>query len=166
MYLVVRRAPGFLRTLRFVDWRLAVALVFFSLLPDADAAPGLLTGDIGLFHNTISHSLLTGVAAAVFAAVAARLARLGSAWRWAIFALLCCEIHILMDFVCHGRGVMAFWPLTSLRFRSPIVLFYGLHWSDGLISMNHVWTILTESVFGISLIWLVSRLPAGSSERG
>ena len=158
IYLAARRIPAFARAVRFSDWLLAIVAIFCCMLPDADAGLGFLAGDLGQYHNNMSHSLLTGVAAALLAAAAARIGRLGSPWRWALFALACCEVHVLMDFLCHGRGVMALWPLTAERFRAPVVLFYGLHWSQGFISAQHIWTILTETAFGVSLIWLVHRI--------
>ena len=36
------------------------------------------------------------------------------------------------------------WPLSEERFRSSFELFYGLHWSDGLISIYHLYTVFTE----------------------
>ena len=46
---------------------------------------------------------------------------------------------------------MLFWPLTDSRYLPPLLLFYGLHWSDGLFSVNHVITLVTE----VALILLV-----------
>ena len=54
-----------------------------------------------------------------------------------------------MDALTAGRGVMMFWPLTETRFVSPITIFIGLHWGEGWLSIWHLWTILTESLFGL-----------------
>jgi peptidoglycan/LPS O-acetylase OafA/YrhL len=44
---------------------------------------------------------------------------------------------------------MLFWPLSAARFESPVKLFYGLHWSDGLVSVKHIWTLLNELAFAL-----------------
>jgi inner membrane protein len=54
---------------------------------------------------------------------------------------------------------MLFWPFTQQRFSSPVTLFYGLHWSKGLFSIDHVWTVLTEGLF-IAVVLLVWHFAA------
>ena len=49
-----------------------------------------------------------------------------------------------MDWMTYGKGVMALWPLTERRFSFPITLFYGLRWSEGIWSLHHLLTVLTE----------------------
>jgi hypothetical protein len=55
------------------------------------------------------------------------------------------------------RGVMAFWPLSSERFISPVLLFYGLHWSEGIFSGKDLWTIVNETNF-VLITLLVMRI--------
>jgi hypothetical protein len=45
---------------------------------------------------------------------------------------------------------MLFWPLASARFQSPVKPFYSLQWSDGLVSLSHFWTLLSE--LGIAVL--------------
>jgi inner membrane protein len=133
-----------------------------SLAPDADSLVGFISGDLGRYHNTVSHSLIAGIAAALVAGVVAALvamiagqeprSRFG---RWFWVALLCYEAHVIMDFFTVGRGVMLFWPFSVERFISPVILFYGLHWSDGWLSVRHLWTFISELGFIIILFALV-----------
>ncbi len=49
-----------------------------------------------------------------------------------------------MDAFTIGRGVMILWPFSIDRYASPVSLFYGVHWSDGWVSVRHLWTMVTE----------------------
>jgi hypothetical protein len=63
-----------------------------------------------------------------------------------------------MDFFTVSRGVMLFWPLTDQRFVSPVKLFTGLHWSQGVWSVHHLYTIFSEGIFVLSVFLLVAAL--------
>jgi len=128
------------------------AAIFLSLLPDADSAFGILFGDFGKYHNNLSHSLFVGLAVAVVAgAIVSWLTkaryRLGF-----LFALLCYELHVLVDYFTFGRGVMLFWPITSARFQAPFKIFYGLHWSYGVWHPAHLLTLANELSFAALLV--------------
>jgi membrane-bound metal-dependent hydrolase YbcI (DUF457 family) len=127
----------------------------FSLLPDIDSALGFLTGNFGRFHNNATHSFIVGLGVAlVFGLVMWWKERSGFGfWFW--LALLGYEGHVLMDSATIGRGVMAFWPLTRERFMFPVIVFYGLHWSDGWLSSRHLWTAATESTFAAVVVFIV-----------
>jgi membrane-bound metal-dependent hydrolase YbcI (DUF457 family) len=126
---------------------LLVLAAGLSLLPDVDSIAGLLLRDFGRYHNNGSHSLLIGLAVAlVIGALAWWRKRSGFVY-WFSLVLLCYQFHIILDFFTVGRGVMLFWPLSSARFEAPVKFFYGFHWSDGLVSTNHIWTLLNELGF-------------------
>lgn len=123
-----------------------------SLLPDIDSAAGVLLGDFARYHNNATHSLLVGTGIALgFAAVMKW--RTGSFGFWFLFALACYNLHILMDAATWSRGVKALWPLSDQRFLSPVYLFYGLHWSNGLASSKHLVTIATELAFAAVVLF-------------
>jgi hypothetical protein len=61
-----------------------------------------------------------------------------------------------MDALTAERGVMLFWPLTEARYASPIKLFYGLQWGLGWFSPWHLWTIFTETVFSLVVLYTVN----------
>lgn len=133
----------------------------FSMLPDVDSIVGLLAGDFGRFHNNVTHSLLVGAAISLgFAGIMA--SRRGRFRFWFLVAAGCYSAHVLMDGATWGRGVMALWPISERRFLSPLPLFYGLHWSDGLFSVRHLWTVSTELLFTLLTmvfwwVWPVSK---------
>jgi membrane-bound metal-dependent hydrolase YbcI (DUF457 family) len=133
-----------------------VALV--SMLPDIDSAVGILAGDFGRFHNNATHSLLVGFVVALGVGVVATWKRWGPFWLWTVLALVGYHLHIVMDGFTVGRGVMAFWPFSGQRILSPLPLFYGLHWSDGLLSWRHMVTLLTEAAFVFLLLGLIRLL--------
>ena len=129
-----------------------------SMMPDLDSTVGVATGQFAKYHNNLTHSLIVGMMVApVFALFVAR--RSGTAWfRWLAVVWIAYAVHVIMDYFTIGRGVMMFWPLTSARFRAPISLFYGFHWSDGLVSSRHLttlWTELAFAVFGLGIAYLV-----------
>lgn len=134
---------------------LLLATAGFSLLPDGDSVAGLLGGDFGRFHNQGTHSLLVAAAVALLFGAGMRWWR-GQGFRfWSGMALACYGLHVLMDAATNGRGVMALWPLTAGRFHFPFILFYGFHWSQGLWSVRHLWTLLTESLFALVVVLLL-----------
>ena len=145
--------------------QLLVTAAAFSMLPDVDAVAGVLAGDFGGYHNEGTHSLLVG--AGVSLAFAGLMAwRRRSFLFWFLVAAGCYGAHVLMDASTPGRGVLAAWPLSDRRFDFPLTIFYGLHWSDGLISVRHVWTVLSELLFvgvvGVLLAVVGGRTKGGS----
>jgi membrane-bound metal-dependent hydrolase YbcI (DUF457 family) len=141
---------------------LLVVTTAFSLLPDVDSLVGLAAGDFGRFHNNLTHSLLVGLAVAPAFGGLMQHRRGSGFWFWSIIALVAYNLHVLMDWATVGRGVMALWPLTDARFQAPVMLFYGLHWSDGWLSIRHVWTVVTELLFAVVVfILLLPSLAAG-----
>lgn len=146
------------------------ACLFFSLLPDSDSALGILFGQFGQYHNQWSHSLFFWVLPSCLLAGAVYLLSRDRAVAraWGALCLLSCCMHVLMDYTCQGRGVMLFWPLTTQRFISPVLLFYGVRWSDGVWSLRHIPTILNELLFALVLlppvIYLTQR-PSGKNPR-
>lgn len=142
---------------------LLVVIAGFSMLPDIDTVIAVFTGDFGRFHNNATHSLFSG---ACFALVFAGLMWW---WRreffyWFILAFSGYGLHLLMDMATISRGIMLFWPLTAARYLSPVTLFYGLHWSDGWLSIRHLWTLLTELLF-VALILGVLHFPLKRAEK-
>lgn len=135
------------------------------MLPDMDSVLGILTGSFASYHNNATHSLIVGLMAAL---IAGGMAVLFSTFSFRIIflvTLLSYALHILLDFFTISRGVMALWPLSKERFVSPLPLFYGLHWSDGIFSIRHIWTFLTESVTAALFILAIHYL-TGRNWRG
>ncbi len=133
---------------------LLMTFIFFSLLPDSDSVLGILSRQFGRFHNQFSHSLFFWMLPSLL--VAGMVNFMGHNRRIAFLCgtlcLASCVIHILMDSVCHGRGVMLFWPLTSQRFSTAILLFNGVRWSDGLWSLRHIPTLINEFLFAAVIL--------------
>lgn len=137
--------------------RLLAITAGLSMLPDVDSVLGLLTGDFGRFHNNVTHSLFVGLAVALAIAAVMQWRRGRDFWPWFAVALAGFELHVLMDAATIGRGVMAYWPISSERYQAPLMLFYGLHWSQGWLSSRHVWTLVTELSF-LALVLVMERV--------
>ena len=138
---------------------LGVALTV-SLLPDLDAVAGLLLGDMYNIHNQGSHSLFSGLLASIL--IAAAVNWFGHRF-WGLdvpkgklfwLSLTAYALHVLMDTLTPGRGVMLFWPFSTVRFQSPVPLLYGVRWEEGWLSLKHLWTIVSE--LGLILLLLSS----------
>jgi inner membrane protein len=158
--LVYRLAREQLKTLgsrRLGPFPLVMSIpLLFSLLPDLDAIPGLLAGNLGQFHNNGTHSLVVGLGIALISAGV-----ISWRWRsgfltWFLILFSSYALHVGLDYVTFGeRGVMLLWPLTGRRFDSGLTFFYGVRWSEGLWSVQHAITILTELAFVIPAAGLV-----------
>lgn len=135
---------------RYRQTGLLAAFLFFSMMPDLDSIAGFVTGDLGTYHNQGAHSFFAAAVAALATAVIAG-RRFGARTGAAALVFGCYAVHILMDTVTDGRGVMLGWPFTSERVQGP-PLFYGLHWSEGLWSMRHLVTAGTELAF-VAVLW-------------
>ena len=96
------------------------------MLPDLDSVVGVLARDFGRFHNNATHSFFVGFIVALGVGMIATWKRWGAFWSWSIVALIGYYLHVIMDGLTVGRGVMAMWPLSTERVLSPLPLFYGL----------------------------------------
>ncbi len=134
-------------------WRWWAVCMAVSMGPDVDAVVGILSGDLGAWHNQGTHSLVAGglMCAALLPLVSRFLALKGGIRLYGWLCLLY-GMHLLLDAFTYGRGIKLFWPLTDIRLRSPVLLFYGLRWSDGLISPRHLITLATEAAFAVMLL--------------
>jgi len=140
--------------------RLLLVAMGLSLLPDLDSVLGILMGDFGRFHNNVMHSLIFGLVVALGISGVMWLRQRSGSVRWFIIALLCYELHVIMDyFTVGGRGVMLLWPFSPARYESSVKLFYGVRWSDGLISTRHLWTLVTELGFVVFVGFIMHVLP-------
>jgi hypothetical protein len=158
-YLIYRgaRNSGDKRRLGPLPWLLLLT-VGVSNLPDLDFVAGILFGDLWAYHNQITHSLVVGTGVSLLAAGLAWLLVRQSFGRWFAIFSLSYYLHIIMDFFTYKtRGIMLFWPLSDARFESPVKLFFGVRWSEGMFSASHLITLATELAFA-ALLLLVAHL--------
>lgn len=140
-------------------WKLPLQLALIaglSLLPDLDVVPAILFRDMQAYHNNFSHSLLFGIPVALLIAGMFQRAYRTNFWLWFAICLISYDVHVLMDALTAERGVMLFWPLSDARYASPVKIFYGLQWGLGWFSIWHLWTVFTEGVFALIVIFAVN----------
>lgn len=131
------------RSHRLQQWKLPIFYsVFLAAAPDLDFIPQLIFG--GNFHRGLSHSLLFTV---VFSAIAAWVA--SSWWKTSYQQLFNCSLvlygsHLLLDYFSAGRGIKVFLPFVDRFYKSPITLFPGLKYSEGLWHSSHLPTLIFE----------------------
>ncbi len=129
-------------------WRLLATAALFSMFPDLDAFPGLFFDDLSAYHNQATHSLLFGLVVCIAGAFV--LKPILSGWRYRRIAILlaaCYGTHLLLDWLTFGRGLMLLWPFLHTRYASPIPVFYGVRYSEGLFSFYHGITLISELAF-------------------
>lgn len=140
-------------------WKVPLQLIIvaaLSMLPDLDIVLAIIFRDMENYHNNFSHSLFVALPVAfLIAGVLQRMYR-ANFWLWFLICLVSYDLHVIMDSLTGSRGVMMLWPLTPVRFASPIRLFYGLQWGLGWASISHLWTIFTETLFLLVLFLIVS----------
>ena len=137
--------------------KLLAVIVGLSLLPDLDAIPGLLASDLSRFHNNMTHSFLAGFVVALAIGSIVWLKNRSGFVRWFSLTLFSYQLHIVMDFFTHGRGIMLFWPLKEERYEPAVKLFYGLRYSQGWLSIDHVWMLFNELTFA-GILFLILYL--------
>ena len=133
-----------------------VIIAGLSMLPDLDVIPAVIFRDMKAYHNNVTHSLLVGVPVALLIAGMFQRAYRTNFWLWFAICLISYDVHVLMDALTAERGVMLFWPLSDARYASPVKIFYGLQWGLGWFSIWHLWTVFTEGVFALIVIFAVN----------
>jgi membrane-bound metal-dependent hydrolase YbcI (DUF457 family) len=134
---------------------LLIACIGLSLIPDLDAAVGIVAGNLGRYHNNFAGSPAFGTIVALAAGAFMWRLRRPLAWPTTTLVFICYQVHILMDFLTISRGTMLLWPFSTERFSPPVQLFYGLRWSHGLASELHLVTLATELAFVAALAIVV-----------
>lgn len=160
------RQPGFsIRQLWLVS-----LLLFWAIVPDLDVIPGFLVGDLGRFHNNLTHSLTAAVVLSVMAALILSWINRCSLRIWFIALFFSYGSHILLDFVTYSeRGLLLLWPFDLTRYESGVALFYGVRWSEGVISYHHLVTLVSELAFVglvIGFSWGWERIKLQSTKAG
>lgn len=155
IYHIARSRQPKLDIVRRPSRKLLIATIGLSLLPDIDFVPGLLIGDVGRFHNQWSHSFVSGLVVALLIAGVFYWRQRAEFWFWFLISLVSYNLHVIMDyFTLSGRGVMLWWPFSTTRYESPLTLFWGVRWSEGLFASEHLITLVTELLFA-GLVMLI-----------
>ena len=107
--------------------------VFIACLPDADFLPGYFLGNPNLYHTLWTHTL--GAALIVTSFTAWLFARkYGMFWRYFALLFALYYSHVVLDFFNNDTrfpyGIMAFWPLSSTFFMSPLPVFESIEKSS------------------------------------
>jgi membrane-bound metal-dependent hydrolase YbcI (DUF457 family) len=128
------------------------------MMPDLDSILGVIAKDFRGFHNLWTHSLIVGSLISISLSFFFWSLTRSGFLKWFFLILLSYELHIIADFFTQGRGVMLFWPLSEERYSSPISLFYGVRWSEGLFTIKHLWTLASELITVGGVYFLLNSL--------
>jgi len=108
------------------SWKLLVLCIVLANLADLDFLPGVLSGNALRFHRHSTHSLAACLFVGLFIGGLYWLFRKGSFLRSFLVSFAVYFSHVFLDFFSTD-GVPLFWPLSSARFVSPVLLFFGGH---------------------------------------
>lgn len=129
------------------------------MAPDIDAVAGILLNNMASYHNQITHSPCFGFLVCMAFLPLTR--KILPGWsNGGALALTgsCYGLHILLDWMTHGRGVMLLWPFSSVRCHAPVVLFHGLRWSEGIFSSSHVDMLVNEMTVILAIAAIIVAL--------
>lgn len=105
------------------NWKLLCLSIFLANLADFDFLPGILVGEAGRFHRGISHSLGAAVFCGVLVALTGLVWKKVSFLKTFLISSGTFYSHALLDFFSDpGKGVPLFWPLSPVRYSSPVAL--------------------------------------------
>jgi hypothetical protein len=146
--------------------------------PDLDFLPGLVLGQPALYHQGISHSVGSALAAAMV--IAAGFAYLKRESFRPFFGLCFVAFlsHLVMDFFGPDNrlpyGVPFFWPLSEMYFLSPMPFLLGTHhagddpaapseWLVGLFNPHNFKALAVEAVWFAPIVLLIRKLKANGT---
>jgi membrane-bound metal-dependent hydrolase YbcI (DUF457 family) len=135
--------------------------LFGSILPDFDFLPGILVGNLGVFHHGVSHSLAFAVLFGVLTFFFVRPWHKDIALRIGILAASAYASHVLLDLVSvseGARGVPILWPLSDEQFGLNLQLLGHFHYST---TYRGIWTVIRwDNLSALSLELVVIGTPA------
>jgi membrane-bound metal-dependent hydrolase YbcI (DUF457 family) len=137
---------------------LTAALIAASNLPDLDFAGRLFGAATTSVHQAGTHSFAFVLAAALALAWALRgVLPYWQAWRWLAAAGVA---HLLLDLVTHDAlapiGIPLAWPISDVRWHSPVDLFPGTDRSR-LFSLRNLYELLAELAWTLPVLALLLR---------
>lgn len=128
--------------------------VFVAIAADFDLIPQILTGES--LHRGITHSLIFTLGFSVIAGwIGSRIWKTSyqSLFR---FTLILYSSHLILDFFSEGRGIKVFLPFIDQFFKSPIILFPGIHFSRGWLHPSHILPLSYELLLSAVLLGLLN----------
>jgi membrane-bound metal-dependent hydrolase YbcI (DUF457 family) len=139
------------------QWKLLVFLAFSANAPDLDFIPGLLLGDVRIFHHGVTHSLGGTVAYGSFVVAVCSILRLESRSLWAGTGFLAYLSHLFLDYVVMDPsfpfGAQFLWPFSHSYYMAPFAFWPRFDYLDtkgemlpALFSLNNVKTFLFEFI--------------------
>jgi inner membrane protein len=139
--------------------------IFAANAPDFDFLPGLIVGDINLFHQGPSHSI---VAALIFGLLSMLLSPLFKVSKLTMMTVgsLSYASHLLLDYFVLDRrppfGIPLAWPFTDQHWASPVSLFYGIKHGnpgDGMGAfLEHVFSFHNLAAVGKEFVYTMPFL--------
>jgi inner membrane protein len=132
--------------------------VFVATCADFDFIPQTLTG-IPL-HRGWSHSLVFMLSFSLIIGWVASKIWKTSYQQLFRFTLILYSSHLILDFFAEGRGIKLFLPFLDQFFKSPLLIFPGIHYSRGLFDLSHFIPVLYELLLSVVLYGFLTQWQA------
>lgn len=146
------------------DIKVLIPVIILSNLPDLDFIPGLISGQLNIFHNLFTHSLFFALLISLLFIPFKAFCRNLRLSPLIVFLLL--SLHLIIDSLCGPRlgfhptyGVAFFYPVYTPWIKMPFALFYGIKHKDlsALASLYNLRTVFLELLIGMSLMFFINR---------
>ena len=123
--------PSTRRSLHHLKLRYWLLLVVIAAnFADLDFLPGLIVGDINLYHHGISHSFFAALLFALCSTLLLRNRLNNMSWQIATLSFIAYSSHLFADMLGQDTrapyGIPLFWPISHEYFISPVILFPGV----------------------------------------
>ncbi len=151
------------------QWRLILATLIFTILPDFDLLLGYVAGNPNQYHHQATHTLIFVVGAGLLGGwlwgMIRREERKQALWLFVLAGMA----HLLLDTLSvdsfEPYGVPLFWPFWSEYLRSPIPIFSDVYRSSdardffaSLFNRHNLYTVLLEVVILLPVTLMVGWL--------
>ena len=136
-----------------------------GMAADFDFLPGIMVGNVGLFHHGQSHSFAFALLATILAMLVAKTSRS----HWALLVGLAYASHIVLDLLTFDdsppHGIPIFWPWSTEVFHSPVTLFPNVPWGGGFVLSTHNFNLLIREIGFLGPLFLAALFYARRRRR-
>lgn len=142
----------------FRHWKFILFVILIGNLPDFDFIPGILMGNLSIFHSTYTHTIGFAVLVGFLVWAVSKIIHIKRPFGLALFSFILIILHLLADaFNYDSRpplGVMLFWPITKKYFYMPLQIFFPFNRHDlgQFFSTGNLIATISELSVGLPLI--------------
>lgn len=144
----------------FSEWRMLLFTLIIGNLPDVDFIPGILMGNMNMFHEAYSHTVGFALMIGFLIWFFGSLLKFKNSKQLGFFSFALIFIHVFTDtFNVDSRnpvGVMLFWPIDGRYFHMQTQIFPPMdrHNLGNLFSKSNFYAVFIEIIISLPLFLL------------